>query len=34
VAEWYTGADPEDSERSPGLDSPFAKLGDLLKEKK
>jgi 5-methylcytosine-specific restriction endonuclease McrA len=34
VAEWYTGAAPEPAERPPVLDSPFAKLGDLLKEKK
>jgi hypothetical protein len=34
VAEWYTGAGPEQAERSPALDSPFAKLGDLLKGKK
>jgi uncharacterized metal-binding protein YceD (DUF177 family) len=34
VAEWYTGEAPEEAERSPALDSPFAKLGDLLKGKK
>ena len=34
VAEWYTGESPEEAERPPALDSPFAKLGDLLKEKK
>jgi predicted amidophosphoribosyltransferase len=34
VAEWYTGAAPEPVERAPVLDNPFAKLGDLLKEKK
>jgi 5-methylcytosine-specific restriction endonuclease McrA len=34
VAEWYTGAASEDVERPPSLDNPFAKLGDLLKEKK
>jgi hypothetical protein len=34
VAEWYTAEAPEDAERPPALDSPFAKLGDLLKPKK
>jgi len=34
VAEWYAGEAPEQAERAPVLDSPFAKLGDLLKEKK
>jgi hypothetical protein len=34
VAEWYTGAAPEQAERPLALDSPFAKLGDLLKGKK
>jgi len=34
VAEWYTGTASEDAERPSALDNPFAKLGDLLKEKK
>ena len=34
VAEWYAGEAPEQAVRAPVLDSPFAKLGDLLKEKK
>ncbi len=34
VAEWYTGAAPEQAERPSALDSPFAKLDDLLKGKK
>jgi len=34
VAEWYAGETPDESERPPALDSPFAKLGDLLKPKK
>jgi hypothetical protein len=34
VAEWYTAEVPEDAGRPPALDSPFAKLGDLLKPKK
>ena len=34
VAEWYTGEAPEQAERTPALDSPFSKLGDLLKGKK
>jgi hypothetical protein len=34
VAEWYTGETPEDAERPPVLDNPFAKLGELLKKKK
>jgi len=34
VAEWYTGGAPEQPERAPVLDSPFANLGDLLKGKK
>ena len=34
VAEWYAGEAPEQAERAPVLNSPFAKLGDLLKEKK
>jgi hypothetical protein len=33
VAEWYTGEAPAGAEPPPALDSPFAKLGDLLKEK-
>ena len=34
VAEWYAGETPDESERPPALDSPFAKLGDLLRPKK
>ena len=34
VAEWYAGEASPDAERPSGLGNPFAKLGDLLKEKK
>jgi hypothetical protein len=34
VAEWYAGEASQDADRPAGLDSPFAKLGELLKEKK
>ena len=34
VADWYVGESPEAAERPSALDSPFAKLADLLKEKK
>jgi predicted amidophosphoribosyltransferase len=33
VAEWYTGGSPAETERPPALDSPLAKLGELLKSK-
>lgn len=33
VAEWYGDDAPTEAERPPALDSPFAKLGDLLKKK-
>jgi hypothetical protein len=33
VAEWYRGETPATAERPPGIDSPFAKLGELLKDK-
>ncbi len=32
VADWYAGEPGEAAERPPALDSPFAKLGDLLKK--
>jgi hypothetical protein len=32
VAEWYTAETPQNAERSEGLESPFAKLGELLKK--
>lgn len=32
VADWYAGEPGEEAERPPALDSPFAKLGDLLKK--
>jgi 5-methylcytosine-specific restriction endonuclease McrA len=31
VAEWTSSEAPAEAERPPALDSPFAKLGDLLK---
>jgi len=31
VAEWTSGEAPAEAERPPALDSPFSKLGDLLK---
>jgi hypothetical protein len=34
VAEWYAGEAPQDAERTPALDNPFAKLGDLMKTRK
>ncbi|MGE5257590.1 MAG: YajD family HNH nuclease [Hyphomicrobiales bacterium] len=34
VAEWYAGEASRDTKRPAGLDSPLAKLGELLKEKK
>src|SRR5512139_1152973 len=34
VADWYTGEASAGADRPPSLDSPFAKLGDLLKDKK
>jgi len=33
VAEWYSGEGPAPAQRPAPLDSPFAKLGDLLKKK-
>jgi len=34
VADWYAGETPEDADRPSALDSPFAKLGELMKVKK
>jgi hypothetical protein len=31
VADWYTAESPQGEERAAPLDSPFARLGDLLK---
>ena len=33
VAEWYTAETPQDTERPSGIESPFAKLEELLKKK-
>jgi 5-methylcytosine-specific restriction endonuclease McrA len=33
VAEWYRGETPAETERPSGIGSPFAKLGELLKDK-
>jgi 5-methylcytosine-specific restriction endonuclease McrA len=33
VADWYAGEDGATAERPETLDSPFARLGDLLKKK-
>jgi 5-methylcytosine-specific restriction endonuclease McrA len=32
VADWYAGEPGDPAERPPALDSPFAKLGDLIKK--
>jgi hypothetical protein len=32
VADWYAGESGDEPERPPALDSPFAKLGELLKK--
>jgi 5-methylcytosine-specific restriction endonuclease McrA len=34
VAEWYAGEDPETAAPTSVIDSPFAKLGELLNKKK